>query len=134
CELCLQQRWAYYTGIPVLFLALVILSADHPRAASLLFLLVALAFLANTALGVYQTGVEWKLWAGPTTCTGDFSTSPTGGADFLKRLQHSSGVRCDEPALTIIGLSLATWNAIVSLILVLGCAKAAFSIRDAADV
>src|ERR1700682_2691287 len=68
CPLCLQQRYAYYVGIPALFLALVLLSSERPRAAALIFLLVAAAFLANAGLGTYHAGVEWKLWAGPDTC------------------------------------------------------------------
>lgn len=133
CELCLQQRWAYYAGIPVLFAALAVLSADHPRAASVLFLLVALAFLANAGLGVYQAGAEWKFWPGPTACSGDFNPSAEGGASFLARLAHSKVVRCDEPALRIFGLSLAGWNAIVSFLVFIGCTRAAFSVRDSLD-
>src|SRR3977135_2693913 len=60
CPLCLQQRYAYYAGVPALFLALVLLSAGHTRMAAALFLAVALAFLANAALGTYHAGVEWK--------------------------------------------------------------------------
>ena len=47
CELCLKQRYAYYAGVPLLFLALVLLSAGQRRPAALLFVVVALAFLAN---------------------------------------------------------------------------------------
>src|SRR5262245_33165048 len=60
CPLCLQQRYAYYAGIPVLFLALVLLAAERPGLASALFALVALAFLANAGLGIYHAGAEWK--------------------------------------------------------------------------
>ena len=52
CALCYQQRWAYYAGIPVLFLALVLLTSGRPQLALAAFGLVALAFLANAGLGV----------------------------------------------------------------------------------
>ena len=39
----------------------------HPAAS-----LIALAFLANMAAGIYHAGVEWKWWPGPTECTGAF--------------------------------------------------------------
>ena len=65
CPLCLQQRYAYYVGIPLLFIGLVLIGADRPRAAALVFAVVAIAFLGNAGLGVYQAGAEWKLWPGP---------------------------------------------------------------------
>src|SRR5690606_17476921 len=68
CPLCLQQRYAYYAGIPVLFGALVLVSTGHRRWAGFLFAIVAAGFLVNAGLGVYHAGVEWKLWAGPDTC------------------------------------------------------------------
>src|SRR5690606_11584832 len=69
CELCLMQRWAYYAGIPILFLALVLYTMGYGKAAGLLFFAVAAGFLANAGLGVYHSGVEWKFWAGPSACT-----------------------------------------------------------------
>src|SRR5262245_65818063 len=52
CPLSLQQRYAYYAGIPALFLALVLLSAGYPRGAGGTFLLVAAAVLAAAAVRV----------------------------------------------------------------------------------
>jgi disulfide bond formation protein DsbB len=116
CELCLMQRWAYYAAIPLLFVALVVLSAEHPTSASVLFLLVALAFLANAGLGVYQAGAEWKLWAGPATCTGAQSLSTSAGS-LLNDLARTQVIRCDEPQLRIFGLSFAGWNVLISMLL-----------------
>ena len=65
CPLCLQQRYAYYAGIPLLFAALVLVSVERPRLAALVFFAVALAFLANAFLGTYHAGAEWKFWPGP---------------------------------------------------------------------
>ena len=57
CPLCLMQRYAYYAGIPLLFLAMA-LTSEMPRVAALLFFIVALGFLANAGLGVYHSGVD----------------------------------------------------------------------------
>ncbi len=114
CELCLMQRWAYYAGLPLLFLALVALSGGHPRLASALFLLVAVAFLANAGLAVYQAGAEWKYWPGPTSCSGAQEISATAGS-LLKDLAGTSVIRCDVPQIRILGLSFAGWNVLVSL-------------------
>ena len=59
-----MQRYAYYAAIPLLFVAMALVS-EMPRVAALLFFVVALAFLGNAGLGVYHAGAEWKFWAGP---------------------------------------------------------------------
>lgn len=126
CPLCLEQRTAYYVSIPLLFLALVLVAADRRRLAALLFFTVALAFLLNSALGVYHAGAELKYWPGPATCAGG-GVGVTGNAgSLLGELANSRVVRCDEPALLVLGLSLAAWNALVSLGLFLAALKAAF--------
>ena len=125
CPLCLQQRYAYYAGIPVLFVALVLASMDQQRQAAILFGLTALAFIANAGLGAYHAGVEWQLWQGPQTCSGGLA--PLGGANggLLGQLATETFARCDEAAWRFAGLSFAGWNVVLSLILALGAAQAA---------
>ena len=77
------------------------------------FALLGLLFVACTGLSLYHAGVEWKLWAGPTACSGAI-TAPAAVGDFLKQLNSVTVVRCDEAALQVLGLSLATWNALVA--------------------
>jgi disulfide bond formation protein DsbB len=113
CELCLKERIPYYAAIPVAGLA-VFFAARGPR--NLLhaaLCILALIFAASAIFGAYHAGIEWGLWPGPTECTGplDHARSTT---DFLKQLQSVRVVRCDAPALRILGLSLAGWNAIIS--------------------
>ncbi len=105
CELCLKQRWAYYAAIP-----LALLIATYAPSKPLLYLL-ALIWIASMIFGIYHSGVEWKFWAGPTTCTGDGGIS-LGLPDLSKPV-----VMCDQPAIRIFGLSLAGWNAVISLAL-----------------
>jgi disulfide bond formation protein DsbB len=126
CELCLKQRYAYYAGVPVLFLALVLLSAGQRRAAALLFVVVTLAFLANATLGVYHAGVEWHFWPGPAACTGAQPLSTSVGG-LLNSLPSTNVIRCDEAAWRLGGISLAGWNVAVSLLVL------AMSLRAAAE-
>jgi disulfide bond formation protein DsbB len=126
CPLCLQQRYAYYAGVPLLFLALVLLSAEQHRLAGLLFLAVALGFLVNAGLGVYQAGAEWKYWPGPESCAGAQSISTTAGG-LLKDLANTKVIRCDEASWRFLGLSFAGWNAVLSLLLFVSAMRAAFS-------
>jgi len=129
CELCLQQRYAYYAGVPALFLALVSLSAGQRRAAVLLFGLVALAFLANGLLAAYHAGVEWRFWEGPSGCTGSQALTTNAG-NMLEALTQTNVVRCDEAAWRFMGVSFAGWNVVCSLLIMWLCIRAA---RDTAN-
>ena len=109
CELCLMQRFAYYAAVP-LSLLLLIIGQNNPRLLRGGLVLLGLIMLASCIFGIYHAGVEWKFWQGPTTCT--------GGGDFKGGLPDltKKAVMCDQPALRILGLSLAGWNAVVSAV------------------
>jgi len=126
CPLCLQQRYAYYAGIPLAFIALVALSADYRRLAAVIFFVIALAFLFNAGLGVYQSGAEWGWWPGPDTCAGG-SGVVSNAEDLLSSLETTNVVRCDQASWRFAQLSFAGWNAVASLILSISALKAAFS-------
>lgn len=115
CELCLQQRWAYYAGIP-LAVAVAFLPPSWARRG---LYLLAVLWLASMIFGIYHAGVEWKWWLGPSTC------GSTGGlGDGLPDLTKIV-VLCNEAAIRIFGLSLAGWNAVISLGLALAAAMGA---------
>ena len=116
CELCLKQRWAYYTGVP-LALIVALLAPHNPGLARAGLTLLALLWLASMVFGIYHSGVEWKWWPGPSTCTTQAGFS--GGLPDLSK----PAVMCDVPAIRILGLSLAGWNAVISL----GLAVVAFA-------
>jgi disulfide bond formation protein DsbB len=125
CPLCLQQRYAYYAGVPALFLALVLVAAERTKLAAAVFVAVGLGFLANAALGTYHAGVEWKYWAGPDTCAATAPRLSTGVGGLLKDLEKTRVVRCDEAPWQFLGLSMAGWNVVASLLLAAGAASAA---------
>jgi disulfide bond formation protein DsbB len=117
CPLCLEQRYAYYISIPLAAMILLGVSVGSSRKVMLLaFLAIAVAMLWNAGLGVYHSGIEWHWWAGPQDCAGpvvDFG--PAGG--LLERIQTTRVVRCDEAAWRFLGLSLAGYNVLISLVL-----------------
>jgi len=121
CPLCLQQRYAYYLGIPVLLGALALTRA-HRSGAAALFLLVAVAFFVNAGLGTYQAGAEWKFWDPPASCA-----APTTLPSFdLKRDTFDRiPVSCGVASWRLLGLSFAGWNAVASVLLAVGAAMAA---------
>lgn len=107
CELCLLQRWAYYAAIPLAVLFLLL-----PRGLARYGLwLLGVLWLGSMVFGAYHAGVEWKWWPGPDTCTGTGALS--GGLPDLSR----PVIMCDQAAIRILGLSLAGWNAVISLAL-----------------
>ena len=124
CPLCLQQRYAYYAGIPLTFVALVGVSSNQRRLAGILFVIVALAFLANTGLGIYQSGAEWKFWPGPQSC-GTMQTIGGTSGGILDKLDATTVIKCDEAQWRFAFLSFAGWNAVISLALALASLKAA---------
>ncbi len=116
CPLCLEQRIPYYVAIPLALL--VALAAVRGAPASLVrlgFAALALVMIVSALLGVYHAGIEWKLWPGPSECTGALPAL-TGG-DLLRQIESTSVVRCDEAAWRLLGLSLAGYNALISLAL-----------------
>ncbi len=129
CPLCLMQRYAYYAAIPVLFVALSLVSAGARGWAAALFFAVALAYLSNAGLGVYQAGAEWKFWPGPDSCGGDQGLAATAGG-LLKDIETIRVVRCDEAAWHFLGLSFAGWNVAVSMFLMALTLRAAFSAAE----
>jgi disulfide bond formation protein DsbB len=117
CPLCLEQRYAYYASVP--FAALVAFGAAKgaPRNMLLAGLLVlALAALGNAGLGAYHAGVEWGFWKGPTDCTGPVGNLGSAGS-LLERLDTVKVVRCDEVQWRFLGLSLAGYNVLISLLM-----------------
>jgi disulfide bond formation protein DsbB len=130
CPLCLQQRYAYYLGIPALVAALVLLRLPHPKAAAAILAAVGLAFAVNAGLGVYQAGAEWKFWDPPATCA-----SPTELPTFDLNAMNLDRVpaACGVASWRFLGLSFAGWNAAVSAGLAAGAALAAFKAMSRSD-
>jgi disulfide bond formation protein DsbB len=117
CPLCLEQRYAYYTIIPLSALVAISAVRGSPRGVLLLGLaLLALAAFANAVFGAYHAGVEWGLWQGPTDCTGPVGNLGSAG-NLLERLDTVKVVRCDEVQWRFLGLSLAGYNALISLLM-----------------
>jgi disulfide bond formation protein DsbB len=114
CDLCYEQRYAYYAGVPLALLTAAAAAAKAPQALlSAALALLAAIFLYNVGLAIYHSGVEAKYWAGPTACTGS-TAGPANAGDLLKELQTVRVVRCDEVALRVFGFSLANWNIVIS--------------------
>jgi disulfide bond formation protein DsbB len=117
CPLCLEQRYAYYLVVPLGALIALAAARDAPRAALVAGLaIVALATLGNAGLATYHAGVEWGFWKGPTECSGPVGNLGSAG-NLLERLDSVKVVRCDEVQWRFLGLSLAGYNVLISLLM-----------------
>ena len=101
CNLCLKGRYVWY--------AIIILSPAiiYQRTQNITLIGIAIALIANTIFSLYHAGGEYNLWQLTTSCQASTSLSIN---DIL-----TTPIPCSKPALTILGLSLATYNAILSL-------------------
>ncbi len=111
CEMCWWQRYAHFAAIIPAMLAF---SAPASSARSrTLTLLAALAIAVSGAIGVYHAGVEAKIFEGFTTCTA--MSKGLSPAEILQQINHAPLIRCDQIQFSFLGISMAGWNAILSL-------------------
>lgn len=111
CEMCYWQRWPHGAAIILALLAFTG-PATSPRSRNFT-LGAALAIAVSGIIGVYHAGVEARIFEGFTTCT----ALTTGGstADLLKQITSAPVIRCDQVQWSLLGISMAGWNAILSL-------------------
>ena len=105
CEMCWWQRWPHFAALALALLAFV----TEPR--KLLIALAALAILVSGLIGFFHAGVEYGWWPGITSCAAVFKE---GGGSALDDIMNTPLVRCDEPAWTLLGISLAGYNFLIS--------------------
>ena len=101
---------------------LLVLAAWLEELPRFLVLIAGLVILGGAALAFYHAGVEYKWWAGPSTCGG--GTIPASFEE-LKKTMNKPIVPCDTPAWTLFGISMAGYNGLMSLATGLFAVKAA---------
>jgi disulfide bond formation protein DsbB len=112
CEMCHWQRWPHIAAAVSglgggLLLEAGLLRVDVARP---LAWCTALLVASSGLLGLYHAGVEWHWWPGPSACTGAAFRYGGGRLDL-----NAPVVLCDVAAWRLLGLSLAGYNAIISL-------------------
>ena len=110
CEMCHWQRWPHYGALVVAIAAFALPAAARP-----LTLIAALLIALSGAIGVYHAGVEWGWWHGITACTSTATFAGTSPEERLAAIMRAPLVRCDVAQWRLFGVSLAGWNALVSL-------------------
>ena len=110
CKLCYWQRYPHIAAILIGIAALL-------SGLRILPWFGALAAFTTAAVGFYHTGVERGWWEGPTTCTSGAIDGLSTDA-LLDQIMGAPLIRCDEVAWQLMGLSMASWNTLASLVLV----------------
>ena len=110
CEMCYWQRYAHLAGLAFAILAL--LAGQLPDRGRSLVWLAALGIFASGAIGFYHAGVELGYFEGFTQCT---ATAGGSAEDLLASILRQPLIRCDQVQWDFLGISMAGWNAILSL-------------------
>lgn len=112
CVLCLYQR------IP--FFVVIVLSAisffAHGKLKTILISLCALALLTGAGIAFYHTGVEKHWFYMDGGCAAEENTA-NSLEELRNQLIGKPNIPCDKPAFLFLGLSMATWNFIFSLVM-----------------
>ena len=111
CEMCHWQRWGHYAALGLALVSSA-MRRSPDRGRSFVWL-AALAILSSGLVGFYHAGVEMGVFQGLTQC----STTGGGGsaAEMLKDILQAPLVRCDQVQFEFLGLSMAAWNAVLSI-------------------
>jgi disulfide bond formation protein DsbB len=112
CEFCIWQRWPWAL-VGAIGVAGVV-AAPGSRIGRPAIAIAGLLLLAGAAIAAFHVGIEQHWWQGPTAC----SSSPAAGSLDALRAQLATApiVRCDQVAWSLLGVSMAGYNFVVSTI------------------
>ena len=115
CPLCLRQREVYWALIAMTITGLVIWKwRPKRRFLVALNVLIGLVFGVGAVVAAYHSGVEWKFFPPPAGCAAGTVVNPLEIRDLNQPFHVAD---CTAAPFYILGLSMAGWNGVVSLIL-----------------
>ena len=111
CNLCLIERLPYFLAIIIIFLGL-----SLNRFEKFIFISLGLIFASASILSLYHVGIEQGFFKESLVCISNDEINSLDKEDLIKKLQKKV-VSCKDVQFTLLGLSLATINSIISFIL-----------------
>jgi disulfide bond formation protein DsbB len=115
CPLCLRQREVYWALIAMTLTGLALWKLRPTRRFMIaLNVLVGLVFGVGAVVAFYHSGVEWKIFPPPTGCAGGGEIDLMNMGSLDRPMTVPS---CTDAPFYILGLSMAGWNGVVSVIL-----------------
>ncbi|MGI9170296.1 MAG: disulfide bond formation protein B [Caulobacteraceae bacterium] len=116
CTLCLKERQIYWAALSLSAAAAALgFTSAAPRATRIANLLLTVIFFYSALVAGYHAGAEWHWWPGPASCSG--GAVHVGTADLQAFLHGAPAAMptCDKAVWIFWGLSMAGWNAVISL-------------------
>lgn len=117
CPLCMMQRYPYFAVIVLSLLGMMV----HKRPVLVRSILgvSGVMLICGAVIGGYQVGVEKGVFEGLSGCTERLP--PNASMEEVKQaLLAAASVSCKDPAIVVMGLSMAGWNAVVGSLLGVG--------------
>jgi len=107
CPLCLYQRWPWWIAGGLAVLAL------RPGLSRAALAAAGLAVWVGGGIAAYHVGIEQQWWAGPASCSG--LATPDSLEALRAQIFAAPVILCDEIAWSLFGVSMAGYNALLSL-------------------
>ena len=111
CNLCLIERLPYISSIIIILLVLILKKFEK-----FIIFLLALTFISATLISFYHFGIEQGFFKESLVCDSNNEINNLTKERLLKELQKKT-ISCKDVSFTFLGLSLATINTIISLVL-----------------
>ncbi|MCP5395648.1 MAG: disulfide bond formation protein B [Sphingomonadaceae bacterium] len=105
CEMCWWQRYPHFAALALGLASLVV----PPR--RLWVALAGLAIIISGLIGAFHAGIEYGWWEGITACTTPIGE---GGGNAMDAIMNAPIIRCDVAPWTLLGISLAGYNFLIS--------------------
>ena len=112
CNLCFIERIPYLVAI--ILIPLIFLINKHQK---LITGVVLLFFSFGAIVSFYHVGIEQGFFSESLVCDLSISSTNLSKEDLLKQLENSTAISCKEVTFRFLGLSLATFNTIISIVL-----------------
>ena len=117
CNLCILERIPY-----VIAIAIILLNYKFFQFEKIYLLLLIIVFLTATILSVYHFGIEQGFIEESLVCDLKNGSGVTSKEEILKQLQEQK-VSCKDVTFKIFGLSLTTYNIIISILIAINTLK-----------
>ena len=112
CNLCLIERIPYLASLILISLIFIINKFEK-----LISGIVLLFFIFGSVVSFYHVGIEQEFFSESFLCDLDSSNGDMSKEDLLKQLQNKTPISCKDVTFTFFGLSLATINTVISILL-----------------
>ena len=117
CNLCILERIPY-----VIAIVIILLNYKFSQFEKLFLVLLIIVFLTATILSVYHFGIEQGFIEESLVCDLKNSSGVTSKEEILKQLQEQK-VSCKDVTFKIFGLSLTTYNIVISILITINALK-----------